>query len=68
MTNDAVTLNFQTIRGRLTQIRYTDDLPTTNWIDLGDPIPWDGKTATVTDSTVTNGVTRRFYQAVLLDR
>ena len=44
------------------QVQYTDDLVTTNWLDLGPVIVGDGSTTGVFDSA--RGVTDRYYRVI----
>lgn len=65
--NGVFTYSFPTVPGRTIQPRYCDDLLTTNWTNLGPPIPWNGSFTNIIDLIGTNTAKRRFYQAVLLD-
>jgi uncharacterized repeat protein (TIGR03803 family) len=64
MTNGTLSLTWSTEAGGIYQLQYSSDLTSTNWTNLGTPIPATGASLTATDS-LTNGP-QRFYRLVLL--
>jgi uncharacterized repeat protein (TIGR03803 family) len=63
LTNATLSLTFNTEAGGMYQLQYNADLTSTNWTNLGNPIPATASTLTATD-TLTHGP-QRFYRLVL---
>jgi len=63
LTNSRLNLTWSTEAGGMYQLQYTSDLTSTNWTNLGSPLPATGATLTASDS-VTNAP-QRFYRLAL---
>jgi len=63
LTNKTLILTFSTEAGGMYQLQYNSDLTSTDWTNLGSPIPATGATLTATDSLTTTP--QRFYRLVL---
>ena len=63
LANGTLNLTWSTEAGGTYQLQYNSDLTSTNWINLGNPIPATASTLTATDA-LTNGP-QRFYRLVL---
>jgi uncharacterized repeat protein (TIGR03803 family) len=63
MTNGTLSLTWSTEAGGMYQLQYNSDLTSTNWTNLGNPIPATSSTLAATDP-LTNGP-QRFYRLVL---
>ena len=60
VANGTLNLTWSTEAGGTYQLQYNSDLTSTNWINLGNPIPATASTLTATDA-LTNGP-QRFYR------
>ena len=63
-TNGGIALTWSALSNQVCQVQYTTNLPSTNWLNLGNPVTTTNATVTATDSTVTNA--KRFYRLKLL--
>jgi len=63
LTNSTLSLTWSTEPGGMYQLQFNSDLTSTNWTNLGSPIPATGVTLNTTDS-LTNAP-QRFYRLVL---
>jgi len=64
LSTNSFTFSFQTVTNVTYQPVAITDLSSTNWTNIGPPIPGDGSTKSATDSYSTNTV-RKFYRVNL---
>ena len=64
VSNDLVTMTWSAIAGQTYQVLFNDDLTSTNWTNLGDPITATNATAVASDTI--NSDLQRFYRVVLV--